>query len=289
MKTAIIDIGSNSVRLAIFADGKLIYIEKITAQLGEGIVKTKVLSQNAIQRNLDAICKFVLKAQDMGVGNSQIYPFATAAVRQSTNGQDFVALVYQKTGLKIHVLSEDLECQVAVIGALSNKNGTVLDVGGASSELVKFDGKIVYSKSLDTGAVKLTDQFLEDSKIFDYLSQKVKEYNAPQIENLTAIGGTATCLAYILSGDKVYDRDKNHGRFVPITDLYAHLLKIKSLSVDERAHYFNIEKSRAKTIYSGGVLIYTILKYLNLNGFTVSEKDNLEGYYALKFGGKNEK
>lgn len=281
MKYAIIDIGSNSVRVAIFADGNIIFRDKITSRLGENIVKTGIICEKAFERNLKVVEDFCRKAKEYGVEQSKIFPFATAAVRQTKNGGEFVTVVKQKTGVTVKVLSEKEECEVALSGALSNLDGAVLDVGGASSELVvRRGGQIVYEKSLPEGAVKLSDEFTEDDeKLNEYLKNLVKTYNAPKISSLTAVGGSATCLGYIVSGETTYDREKNHGRFVPITDLYATLLQIKKVPIERRSEVFNIEKSRAKSIFGGGLIVYEILKYLGLNGYTVSEKDNIEGYY----------
>lgn len=288
MKYAIIDIGSNSVRLAIFADGKVIYRDKITARLGEGIATDNKLKDFAVRRALDAVIAFYKTAKDYGVESENILPFATAAVRQTENGSDFVAAVYDATGISVDVLSEEDECKVAVIGALEGKDGAVLDVGGASSELaVSKSGKIVYAKSLPIGAVKLRDAFLgKEDEIFSSLSKAVCEYSLKSLKSITAIGGTACCLSFVLSGDEEYDRDKNHGRFVPITDLYAHLLKIKDISGEKISRVYGLEKSRAETIFYGGALIYEVLKYFKLDGYTLSENDNLEGYYLLKTKGK---
>ncbi len=288
MKHAIIDIGSNSVRLAIFADGNIIYRDKNTTRLGEGLSSSGRICDTAASRTLGAISAFIEKSQESGVSKDNILLFATAAVRQAINGQDFIGTVFEKFGLKIDLLSEDAECLVAVYGALPCGEGAVLDVGGASSELVIADGgKITYSKSLDQGAVKLTDKFCKDfAGLIDFLRLKVADFCAPKIENLTAIGGTAGCIAYMLSGDKSYDRTKNHGRYVSLDELYSLTLKIKDLSADEIAITFNVEKSRAKTLFCGSVLIYEILKYLDLDGYTLSENDNLEGYYRLKVSGE---
>lgn len=287
MKYAVIDIGSNSVRLAIFADGKVIYRDKITARLGEGIVIDNKLKYFAVSRALNAVIAFVKVAKDYGVAAKNIFPFATAAVRQTDNGGDFVTAVYGATSISVDVLPEEKECKVAVMGALNGLDGAVLDVGGASSELaVSENGEIVYAKSLPVGAVKLRDAYLgKENEIFDDLEKIVKDYSVNSLKSLTLIGGTACCLSYVLSGDKEYDRDRNHGRFVSITDLYTHLLKIKDLSGDEISRKYGLEKSRAETIFYGGALIYTVLKYFNLDGYTLSENDNLEGYYLLKTKG----
>ncbi len=287
MKYAILDIGSNSVRLAIFADGNVIYRDKITSRLGEGIISDRRLKDVPKKRTLDAIEFFLKKAFKCGVAAKNIFPFATAAVRQTENGRDFIEEVYKTLGVPINVLSENEECKVAVLGALNGADGAVLDVGGASSELVACKNKkILYAKSLPLGAVKVCDEFKNDKEnIFIRLEKEVFYQDAPKIESLTLVGGTASCLAHCLSGDKVYDRERNHLRFVSITDLYAYLLKIKELGADEISSLYGLEKTRAETIFYGGALIYTILKRLGVNGYTLSENDNLEGYYLLVANG----
>ncbi len=288
MKYSVIDIGSNSVRLAVFADGSIIFRDKVTSMLGEGLVKYgKILPHSAVNTQ-EAIKSFIQYSINLSVNKENIFAFATAAVRQSSNGRDFVQKIFDDTGICVDVLSEDAECKLAALGALGRSDGAVLDVGGASSELiVQSKGEITYEKSLDEGAVKLTERFCEDqAELFKYVDKKVREYGEVKIPFLTAIGGTATALGHVLSGDKEYSVEKNHGRFVPITDLYANLSKIKGYSLEQRSRIFNLEKSRAKTIYSGGILIYYVLKYFGLKGYTVSESDNLQGYYLYKTGEK---
>lgn len=287
MNAAVIDIGSNSVRLAVFSGGVAVKRDIRTTMLSEGLYGSGYLQPESIARTVDAIRFFVAEANKaLGVG-CKILPFVTAAVRQAKNGGDFLRQVYSTAAVMPQVLSEEAECEVALIGALNGKDGAVLDIGGASSELaVSSGGKKIYSFSLDTGAVKLKDMFNEDeAALRAYVLSRVKEYSAcPRIQNLTAIGGTATCLGFIVSGDKIYDREKNHGRIVALTDLYATLSQMRMLSAKQRSERFNIDVKRAATVFSGGALICEILKYLGLSAYTISEADNLEGYFLLNGG-----
>lgn len=282
MEKAIIDVGSNSVRLAIFADGNIVLRDKITSRLGEGLSISGKISDQAFERNLIAITSLINKALEQGVEKQNILPFGTAALRQGENGKEFIDRLKSLTGIQIDVLSEQDECLAGTIGALGDSDGAMIDIGGASSELsIQQNKKIIYSKSVNTGAVKLTEQFGEKD-LEDFVWQKLNEYTPPAFNNLTAIGGTCSSIAYTLSGDLVFNVEKNHGRFVPITDLYAHLLVLKGLTPIERSKKFNIDIERAKTIYSGGVFIYNFLKKFNLSGYRVSESDNIQGYYLLK-------
>lgn len=285
MMISIIDIGSNSVRLAIFADGRIILRKKITSRLGDGLSVLGEIPDYVFQRNLNAVKDLVDLSINNGVSIDKIFPFATATIRQAKNGDKFVEKVFCDFGVKVNVFSEADECKAGVLGALQYNDGTVLDIGGASSELiVQKDHKIVYAKSVDTGAVKLTDAFKEDTALLeDFINKKIDEYKLNHIDSLIAIGGTATCFGHIVTGGE-YNREKNHGTKVAITDLYAHLLQISKMTPEKRSQTYNINIKRAETIYSGGLLLYNILKKFNLDGYTVSENDNIEGYYNMITG-----
>ena len=86
-KFAVIDIGSNSVRLMFMADGKVLYKGLITTRLGEGLAATSLLNASAIERSARAVETFYNKACEEGA--EEIFAFATAAVRSAKNGCDF--------------------------------------------------------------------------------------------------------------------------------------------------------------------------------------------------------
>ena len=102
-KTAIIDIGSNSVRLMLTAGGKVLYKTLNTTRLGEGIASSPLLKESAIVRTADAVAEFAARARAEGA--EEVRAFATAAVRSAENGADFVARVKARCGLGVEVLS----------------------------------------------------------------------------------------------------------------------------------------------------------------------------------------
>ena len=93
MKIAIIDVGSNSVRIGIFASGKIVFRDKINCQLAEGMAFDGLLKKEAIKRSFSAVKKFVEMAIVFGVERENIHCFATASVRNSANGNEFVEMV----------------------------------------------------------------------------------------------------------------------------------------------------------------------------------------------------
>ena len=282
---AIIDIGSNSVRIRISSGGKVFFRETITTQLAKDM-SDNMLSDRSINRTFDGLDKLIFSAKEH---NAKIYAFATAAVRNSKNDNVFTKEFYKRYGFNIDVISGELESKIGINGAIGGaENGTVIDVGGASSEIaVKQNGKIVYAHSVPIGAVLLTDLCGNDKeKAKNLLGEYINEYKkVPFSGNLYAIGGTATSLSTMIYGDKKYDRELNHGRKVLMDKLAEFTDYLYTASPEELTNNFAIGEKRALVIHSGAMIILSVMQYLNADCYIVSENDNLEGYYDYIMNG----
>ena len=287
LPVAVIDIGSNSVRLMTVFSGKK--IKKLsTTRLGEGLYKSGVIREDALIRTVNAVVDFYNEAKSLNIKN--IYAFATAAVRNAKNGRDFVKAVKEKIPLDVDVISGEAEANLAFLGALYGKAGGVIDVGGASSEAVyTFDGVIpCYEKSMPVGAVKLRDGFTGEYASADkFLKEQVKIYG--DVKNLNgefyAVGGTATSLAAIDLKLKVYDPLKTDGHVLKTERLKEIFDELKGMTAEEITKTYAVDLKRAEIISYGTLIILNVLNYFNLSQITVSESDNLEGYLIFKDGG----
>ena len=144
-KFAVIDIGSNSVRLMFVADGKVLYKTLQTTRLGEGLAEKPLLKAEAIERSALAVSDFYNRA--ITEGAEKVLCFATAAVRTAENRQLFLDRVSALCGLTVEVISGEEEAEIGILGALGNKDGGVIDIGGASTEIVvKKDGALLYKE-----------------------------------------------------------------------------------------------------------------------------------------------
>jgi len=288
---AVIDIGSNSVRLAIFADGQIVYKGKVTSQLGKGLAFTGRIDPVQKDKTVAAIQTLIVKAVIFGVERDKIKAFATATVRRAENAADFIEEVYKLSGIKIDVVSEDEEAELALKGCLKDEDGAVLDIGGGSAELiVRVGGAITYRHSLPLGAVVLTDMFGKNrDKMEEYLLKRVKEYGqVPSIKKLMGVGGTSSCCARVMARAREYDAELTDGKTVSLTDLEIIVDRFFKLK-DEEIEKMGVEAPRTGIIAAGTLLLIAILKYLGLDEYTSSEGDNLEGYYLLKCGDDHEK
>lgn len=286
MKISAIDVGSNSVRLATFADGKTLYKRLATTRLGEGLAATGKLTPAAIERSAQAIAGFVQQAK--AENSTRIHIFATAAVRSASNRQDFLSRVKELCGIDVDVVSGQEEARLGILGALKGKDGGIIDVGGASTEVtVQRCGQTLYAHSADIGTVRLHDMAGRDIKMLEQAAlSKIAEYGEFDASSfdMYAIGGTATTLASVKHGLKVYDPTITDGTVLYADEIYKMAQYILSLSVEEVRKISGMEPLRADVIGGGCLLTYLVMKHFNVDKITVSESDNLEGYVMLKEG-----
>src|SRR5947209_6229440 len=144
-QAAVIDVGSNSVRLVIYRlDGRAIwtvYNEKALAGLGRDLPATGRLSPEGVEIAITALRRF--RAVLDGWAAEDVTSAATAAVREAADGPSFLKRVRADTGLDVRVLSGDEEARVAALGVLAGDpgaQGVVGDLGGSSLELVRLNG-----------------------------------------------------------------------------------------------------------------------------------------------------
>ena len=281
---AIIDIGSNSVRSMFVSENGTRDKVTVSTRLGEGLSFSAYLNEDAINRTVKAVVELYATAVKRGA--KQIYAFATAAVRNSKNGNDLVNAVKNAIGLTVDVVSGELEAELSLQGATLGVDGGVIDVGGASSEVcVKQGGNLIYGYSLKMGAVKLYDGYGRNYEaIKSVLTGLMQEYKQIPTANFKAVGGTATSLASVDLNLKTYDPTIVDGHYISKDRLEVLTEKLFSLSPEEIANNYCVGRKRADVIAGGSAIILSILKYANIAGITVSESDNLEGY-LLHLGG----
>ena len=285
MKISAIDIGSNSVRLALVSDGKTLYKRIRTTRLGEGLSFSDSMKDEAIERTALAVADFVNRAK--AEKTDKLYAFATAAVRSASNKAQFLARVKELCGLEIDVISGETEAKIGILGALGNNDGGIIDVGGASTEVTfRAGGRTVYSKSVNVGTVRLFDLAARNKqKLLRIISEKIEEYGEFSAENVNmrAIGGTATRLAAIKHNLLQYTPEVTDGTNFTVGELEKYADGLLSTSVEIiRAN--TICSASAEGIGGGCLLLAEIMKKLKIKSLTVSERDNLEGYIIYKEG-----
>lgn len=283
MKYAVIDIGSNSVRLMLVANGKVLYKRLNTTRLGEGLASSSLLKREAIERTANAVAAFYQRAREENAKST--YAFATAAVRTAENGGKFIERVKTLCGLNVEVVAGEKEAELGILGALGKGDGAVIDMGGASCEIaIKSNGKIVYKKSVDIGVVRLKDACGTDkTKLIQAAMRAAEKYGAiPNVKAVHAIGGTATTLGALVLGLTKYDGETVTGTEITVQELEKTADNLLNMPIEEIAALPCMPKGRADVIAGGAVALCTIMQKLGIEKMIVSDRDNLEGYAIEK-------
>lgn len=222
---AVIDIGSNSVRLVVYEDKKRnlapIFNEKTLCGLGREVQSTGLLAEDAVEKALAAIKRFRALLKVMKVG--EVHAIATAACRDATNGPDFIAKAERICGCSIEILSGAREAKLSALGVASGvykPDGIVGDLGGGSLELIDVRGHRIRSGlTLPLGGLALQDASQKSLK-------KAEKIVADQINGLPqlkagagrtfyAVGGTWRALARIHIIQSEYPLRVMHGYSIP--------------------------------------------------------------------------
>lgn len=204
----VVDLGSNSVRLVVYEgllrNPHVIFNEKAVLGLGRGLHSTGRLNEEAAAQTLTVLGRYHALARGMGADPVEV--LATAAVRDATNGQSFMAsLVDVMPGAHVTVLSGEEEARLSADGLLLGvplADGVLGDLGGGSLELVKLvRGRVVEAVSLPIGTIRLTERAEGDiaraRTIVEAELKRVPWLGAEPLKDLFLVGGTFRALARI--------------------------------------------------------------------------------------------
>lgn len=276
----IIDVGSNSVRLGVFDCDYEVYSETVTTRLGSGLIKTNKMNEEDIANTVLAISRFVKICESYNVTPEA---FGTAACRQAENASELLKRVRNDCGVDIRVLSGEDEAKIAFFGGCVLTNSfpcAVIDVGGASTEIAVGDEERLYfSKSYPIGAVKAYGGCLESKEeTRRYVETAFEGLKKLDANTVIAIGGTATSLSSVLSGEKRYDKSVTHGFTIKRSALDALCNDLFDMGLEGRCELSMITQKRAEIIASGAMIFRVLMEKLDLQEITTSESDNLYGY-----------
>ena len=197
---AVIDIGSNSVRLVVYESMTRslvsIFNEKTLCGLGREVQTTGLLAPDAVAKALTSLRRFRALCRIMKVGS--VHAIATAACRDATNGPDFIARAERICGVPIEILSGPREAKLSAFGVISGvhkPDGIVGDLGGGSLELIDVRGNRIHSGvTLPLGSLALQDASQKSLKRAERIVEtdlsEVAQLKAGRGRTFYAVGGT---------------------------------------------------------------------------------------------------
>ncbi|AEB72602.1 exopolyphosphatase [Lentilactobacillus buchneri] len=293
---AVIDLGSNSVRMTISRisdDGtyETVAQEKEYVRLSENMGVEKILQPEAIERTIGALKNF--KTIYSKLDHLNIVAVATAAVRQATNQKQFLKRVKNDIGINLNVISGTREAYYDYVGVsetLPATNAVIIDTGGASAEIVLVqNGKVSNLISIPIGSVTLSSKFdLADdiaatevfkamifvNKIFQSVWWLRNGLNLPII----GLGGSNRTLAKINRRfNNLLDTNDIHGYQLRDDAINETFERIIGMNLDERKKVPGINKERADIIVGGLIPVILLMNYLDSDRIMFSTSGLREG------------
>jgi exopolyphosphatase/guanosine-5'-triphosphate,3'-diphosphate pyrophosphatase len=269
---AVIDIGSNSIRLVVF-DGirrtpSALFNEKIFCGLGRSIHSTGRLDPDGITQALANLQRFAELVEAMGI--SQVETVATAAVREAEDGPDFVRTVKNLCGLDVRVLTGPEEAELSGLGVLAGlpeADGVMGDLGGGSLELVRLKkGTVRDHVTLPLGPLRLAAECGNDKRrardITDKLLGELKWLGQARGTALYPVGGSWRGLARVHMAQHNYPLRVIHRyrlRLDEITDLVS---LVASQSRESVARLEGVSRRRVDLLPLGALVMSRLLKIL---------------------------
>lgn len=267
---AVIDIGSNSVRLVVFETMArslvTVFNEKALCGLGREVQSTGLLSADAVAKALTALRRFRALCRIQQVG--RIYAIATAACRDASNGPDFIARAERICGVPIEILSGPREAKLSALGVVSgihNPDGIVGDLGGGSLELIDVkDGELRDGITLPLGPLRLIDMSGGSMKrartiVGEYLDQ-AKILKKLQGRKFYAVGGTWRNLARLHMAQSKYPLHVLHYYTMTASQAAGVADLVSGLSSSSLREVRSISRSRYETLPGGALVLNELLQ-----------------------------
>ena len=268
---AIIDIGSNSVRLVAY-DGLTraptpLYNEKVLCGLGRNVLSTGRLPEEAVQRALAALARFRVLCDTIRV--RRVFVLATAAARDAQNGAAFIAEAESIFGQPIELLSGRREAELSALGVISSfhaPDGLVGDLGGGSLELVDLRGSTVgQGVTMPLGGLALQDLSGESTKRARKIVREHLKKAEPQLDMLRgrsfyAVGGTWRALAKLHQASRRYPLHVMHAYRVETSDELDFLAMVEAVDTATLPEVETVSEARRPLLAYGAVVLDEIIR-----------------------------
>jgi len=290
---AVIDIGSNSVRLVVYeklaCSPAVLFNEKILCGLGKGLAKTGCLKSDSVDMALRTLRRFRALCRQLDV--CQIHTLATAAAREAENGLDFIASSEAILGAPVRLLSGREEAAYSACGILAsfhNPDGIVGDFGGGSLELVDIARiRIGEGITLPLGGLRLRD--MSDKDLPEAIAitrchlRKTKLLKAGSGQNFYAVGGTWRNLARLHMKLKHYPLPVMHAYEMDAHEAENFLHRIlRKDEIEQMRGISAVSKSRRQLLPYGAIVLLELMHVMKPEKIVFSGYGVREGYlYSL--------
>ena len=315
VRLAALDLGTNNCRLLVAAPRgrKFRVVDAFSriVRLGEGLSRTGVLSDDAMDRAIEALKACKEKIDRRGVTHGRY--IATQACRAAANGEEFLARVKEETGLEFEIISTAEEARLAVSGCTDlfdeeAKAGLIFDIGGGSTEIswVRPEEnastenrrgprplEIAAWLSLPVGVVNLSEKWggreidaATYDEIVESIRTEIKNFGDPGgvrqhfdagAAHMLGTSGTVTSIAGVHLALPRYRRDKVDGLWLTTEEAREVSERLRAMTYEERGDEPCIGPERADLVVCGCAILEALLREWPVSRIRVADRGLREG------------
>ena len=290
---AAIDIGSNSTNLLIVDQaGQTLQRIVRSTRLGANIGATGVLSVESMQRTLECLREYESLIKKHNVSHRRTV--ATAACRAAKNTGEFFAKVEKISGAAPELITGEIEGALSFVGATSSFDDRistlVVDIGGASTELMVGTETLDFAVSMPFGAVNLTESELhrdpprpeELTNAISLVSDGVDDvaHNYPligEVERVVGVAGTIVTVAAVEVGQKTFDLAALHKLTLSRDAVEDVFRTLATEPLRDRVFNPGLPRDRADIIVGGCCVLVAVMRRLQISEIVVSQYNLLDG------------
>ena len=313
-RRAVIDVGTNSIKLLVADVAGLevrpVHEESRQTRLGQGFYETRRLQPGPMAKTAAAVTDFASTARDHEAGCIKV--IATSAARDALNAADLVEAIEQASGLKLEIISGDVEADWAFRGAITEPSLArealfIADVGGGSAQFILGRGsRKIFSRSYPLGTVRLLEKFPhgdppaadELARCREWVLQFLERELRPELDSVVereamstpagnrrakalalpagvqfvGTGGTASILGCMEAGLEHFDRQRLEATRLSAARLTWHTEMLWSLSLADRKRITGLPANRADVILMGSVIFEAVACTFRFGDLRVSTR-----------------
>ena len=294
---AILDFGTNTFNLLIAErqDGsfKIIHTSKQAVKLGRGGIQVNRMTPTAFERGFVAITNHMETIKSFQV--DQIKAFATSAIRNAANGQEFVDEVKKRFGFRVSVVPGNREAELIYKGVrqalpMNREKMMILDIGGGSNEFIICNQEgIIWKQSFEIGMARILERFTLSDPIFHEEVRALESYYRQELEPLMAVvkkekpvaligaSGSFDTFFAMISHKLGIEPDRVNGREISLKEYRKLHKELLRSSMEERRRMPGMEPVRVEMIVAATIFVSFVLRACHIKHLYHSE-------FALKEG-----
>ena len=296
-RLAAVDIGTNSIRLVIAEvqpDGsyRVLDEDREMSRLGRGLYTAGRIAEAPFDQSLAALGR--MKAIADGYGVMDLRAIATSAVREATNGQEFIREAWRRTRVRVEVVSGDEEARLAFRSVarhyeLDGRLAAIVDIGGGSAEVILAAGGVVEQMfSLPLGAVRLTEQHVKSDPLRPKHWRALRRAIDAAIEEgigkpafvaevMIGSGGTFTNLAEMAQAERDGHVTGARDYILSSADLKRLVDRLRETPLEGRRRIPGMNPQRADIIVAGAAVVSRLARRFDTQRVLVNDRGVRDG------------